>query len=121
MQIVSYYGFNTSGFNFISHKSFRCLEKHFPHSKVRKVMGFYFLFHSKYQFPLKSVSFISHNDKSNYTFLLARVLNSPLINVRVIYSVRLKFEQYSLDHVHHPHNFVSTRHCVPSNLQTLKL
>jgi len=121
MEIVSYYGFNKSGFNFISHKNFRCLEKHFPHSKVRKVMGFYFLFQSKYQFPLKSVSFISHNDNSNYNFLLARVLNSSSINVRVIYSACLKFEQYSLDHVQHPHNFVSSRHCVPSNLQTLML
>jgi len=71
----------------------------FPHSKFKKVMGFYFLFLFKYQFPLKSVSFISHNDNSNYTFVLARVLNSPLRNVAVIYSASLQFEQYPLHHV----------------------
>jgi len=39
MEIFSCYGFSISGFNFISHESFRCLEKRFPTFKVSKSNG----------------------------------------------------------------------------------
>ena len=109
--------FQQSWFQLCFTQEFSLSGQTFPSiQRFRKVMGFYLLFQFKYQFPPKSVSFISHNDNSQYGSMLARVLNSSLINVRIFYAALLKFEQYSLDYAQYVHNFVSIRHFEPSNL-----